>query len=91
MLMGFWDPQDPILEHCQERSTIINSAHYSAMLTGRLKPVIHRKCQGLLSEGVVLYDNAHPHTAAHTAYNIWKLKFDVMAHPPYSPDLTLSD
>jgi hypothetical protein len=39
----------------------------------------------------LLHDNAHPHTAAYTAEILWKLKFDVMAHPPYSPDLTPSD
>ena len=35
----------------------------------------------------MLHDNAHPHTAAHTAETLRKLKFEVMAHPPYSPDL----
>ena len=27
----------------------------------------------------------------HTAELLWKLKFEVMAHPPYSPDLAPSD
>ena len=31
------------------------------------------------------------HTAAHTAETFRKLKFEVMAHPPYSPDLAPSD
>ena len=39
----------------------------------------------------VLHDNARPHTAAHTAETLQKLKFEVMAHPPYSPDLAPSD
>ena len=50
------------------------------------------KCQGLLSKSVVfLHDNACPHTAAHTAEKLWKLKSEVMAHPPYSTDLARSD
>ncbi|PNF23181.1 hypothetical protein B7P43_G02737 [Cryptotermes secundus] len=56
--------------------------------------VLHKqiKRRGLLSKGVVLlHDNARPHTAAHTAETLQKLKFDVMAHPPYSPDLAPSD
>ena len=62
------------------------------MLTDRLKPAIRSKRRGLLSKGVVLlHDNARPHTAAHTAETLRKLKFDVMAHPPYSPDLAPSD
>jgi hypothetical protein len=40
---------------------------------------------------VLLLDNAHPHTAPHTAETLWNLKFDVMAHPMYSPSLTPSD
>jgi hypothetical protein len=39
----------------------------------------------------VLYDNTRPCTAARTAETVVKLKFDVMAHPPYSPDLTPFD
>ncbi|PNF18223.1 hypothetical protein B7P43_G17755 [Cryptotermes secundus] len=53
-----------------------------------LKPAIRSKRRGLPSKGVVfLHDNARPHTAE----TLWKLKFDVMAHPPYSPDLAPSD
>ena len=40
---------------------------------------------------MLLHDNARPHTAAHTAETLRKLKFEVMAHPPYSPDFALSD
>jgi histone-lysine N-methyltransferase SETMAR len=40
---------------------------------------------------VLLHDNARPHTAAHTAETLRKLKFDVTAHPPYSSDLAPSD
>ena len=40
---------------------------------------------------VLLHDNARRHTAAHTAEPLRKLKFEVMAHPPYSPDLAPSD
>ena len=92
MLTVFWDSQAPVLEHYQERGTTINSAWYSEMLTDRLKPAIRSTCQGLLLKGVVLlHDNAHPHTVAHTAETLRKLKFEVMAHLPYSPDLAPSD
>ena len=62
------------------------------MLTDKLKLAILSKHLGILSKGVVLlHDNARPHTAAHTAETLQKLKFEVMAHPPYSPDLALSN
>ena len=83
-----WDSQGPVLEHYQERGPTINNAWYSEMLTDRLKPAIQSKCQGLLSKGVVLL---HDNACQHTAEMLQKLKFEVMAHPPYSSDLALSD
>ena len=92
MLTVFWDSQGPVLDHYQEMDTTINSARYSEMLTDWLKPSIVSKRRGLLSKGVVwLHDNARPHLAGHTAETLRKLKFEVMAHPPYSPDLAPSD
>ena len=92
MLTVFWDSQGPVLEHYQERDTTINSAWYSEMLTDRPKPAIWSKRRGLLSKGVVLlHEYSHPQTAAHTAEKLQKLKFVVMAHPPYSPDLAPFD
>jgi len=79
------------MEHYQERGSKINSARYSEMLIDRLKPEIRSKRRGQLSKGIVLlYDNARPHTAAHTVEILQKLKFEVLAHPPYSPDLAPS-
>ena len=40
MLTVFCDSQGPILGHYKERGSTINSAHYSEMLIGRLKPEI---------------------------------------------------
>jgi hypothetical protein len=38
-----------------------------------------------------LQDNARVHVAAHTMDTIQKLKWNVVPHPPYSPDLAPSD
>jgi histone-lysine N-methyltransferase SETMAR len=92
MLTIFWDSQGPILEHYQERGTTVNSAHCSEMLRGKLKPAIRTKHRVLLSKGVaLLHDNAHLHTAAHTVETLCHLSFEVLKHPPYSPDLAPSD
>ena len=62
------------------------------MLIDRLKPEIRSKRRGQLSKGIVLlHDNASLHTAAHTIETLQKLKFEVLAHPPCSPDLAPSD
>jgi histone-lysine N-methyltransferase SETMAR len=37
-----------------------------------------------------MHDNVRQHTAAHSAETLGKLKFNLMAHPPYSSDLVPS-
>jgi hypothetical protein len=50
------------------------------------------KRRGLLSKRVLLlHYNTHPHTAARTVHTLRALKFEVLKHPPYGPDLVLSD
>jgi len=62
------------------------------MLVNTLKPAVRTKRTGRLSEGVLLvHDNAHPHTAAHTAQTFQPLRFEVLEHAAYSPDLAPSD
>ena len=92
MLTFSWDSQGPVLEHYQERGSTINNACYSEVLIDRLKPEIRSKRWGHLSKGIVLlHDNARPHTAAHTVETLQNLKFEVLAHPPYNPELAPSD
>ena len=39
----------------------------------------------------MLYDSARPHTARAPIDALETLKFEVLSHPPYSPDLAPSD
>jgi histone-lysine N-methyltransferase SETMAR len=92
MLTIFWDVNRPILVNFQEKGQTVTSARYSDMLVNELKPAIRSKHQGLLSKRVLLlHDNARPHTAAHTVDNLRALEFEVLKHPPYSPDLAPLD
>jgi hypothetical protein len=46
----------------------------------------------MMTSGVVLlHDNAHPHTAAHTQALLEHFNWELFDHPPYCPDLALSD
>ena len=92
MLTIFWDASGPVLVHFQEKGQTETSAQYSDMLVNELKPAIRSKCRGLLSKRVLLlHDNPHPHTAAYVVDTPCALKFEVLKHPPYSPDLAPSD
>jgi len=45
-----------------------------------------------LSRGVcLLHDNAQPHSAHFTTALLEKFKWDILDHPPYSPDLAPTD
>jgi histone-lysine N-methyltransferase SETMAR len=37
-----------------------------------------------------LHENAHPHTANQTGETVNELGYELMEHPPYSPDLAPS-
>ena len=74
MLTIFWDVKSPILVLFQEKGQTVTSARYGDMLVNELKPAIRLKCQGLLSERVLLlHDNACPHTTVHIQWILYVL------------------
>jgi hypothetical protein len=57
----------PILKHYENCGHTINSAQYCAILEEELKPIIHSKCRGILTNGLVLdHDNTQPHMTTAT-------------------------
>jgi transposase len=73
--------------------TTINLAAYQETLK-RLKEAIQHKRPRLLTKGLgilLLYDSARPHSAAATVNLLNSWGWEILPHPPYSPDLALSD
>jgi histone-lysine N-methyltransferase SETMAR len=53
---------------------------------------ISRKLPGQLARGSLLHhDNARPHTGGATQERIEELQWELLEHPPYSPDLAPGD
>jgi len=73
-----------------ERRTI-NAEYYSALLEGPVKTAIRNKRKRVQKSVSFLQNNARPHVAARTMDTIQKLKWKVLPHPPYTPDLAPSD
>jgi len=58
----------------------------------KLREEIKSKRPGKLTKGILFHhDNAPPHKAAVTMATIRDCGFEIVPHPPYSPDLTQSD
>jgi transposase len=65
--------------------------YYSALLNEKVKLAIRSKRRKKQESVFFLQDNARPDSAALTMATLLKLKWDVLPHPPYSPDLAPSD
>lgn len=91
MATVFWDSKGVLLIEFMERGATINGDAYIETMKP-LRRAIQNNRHDLLSSGVVfLHDNARPHAAQKTKDLLDKFKWDVFAHPPYSPDLAPSD
>jgi transposase len=66
----------------------ISAARYVQTLN-ELRRALREKCQK--QKTVVQHDNAKPHTARLTLQTIQKNGWELLSHPPYSPDLAPSD
>lgn len=91
MASVFWDRKGVLLCEFLPRGTTINADRYCETLK-KLRRAIQNKRRGMLRKGVRFHhDNARPHTANRTAALIEGFGWEMVSHPPYSPDLAPSD
>lgn len=91
MATVFWDRHGVILVDFMERGTTINSDQYCEILE-KLRRAIQNRRRGRLTKGVWLHhDNARVHTSRKTTALLVKFGWDIVPHPPYSPDLAPCD
>ena len=91
MATVFLDAQGVLLVDFLPRGETVNAIRYCQTLD-RLREAIRRKRPGRLRQGVLLqHDNATPHTAKLTQDWLQRYKWEVLPHPPHSPDLAPSD
>ena len=68
----------------------MNAQLYSEQLE-RLAEAIQEGDPNRRHKVILLHDNARPHTAKITKAKLQELGFEILSHPPYSPDLAPSD
>ena len=91
MAIVFWDNIGILLIDWVPHGATINSQYYITVLEN-LRESIKQNRRGKLTRGVLLlHDNARPHTSHETSAAIQRLGFEVLQHPPYSPDLSPCD
>ena len=92
MITVFWDAEGIIIIIDDlEENTTINTDRYIKSLNKLAKklPVVR---PGKVHARILLQqDNARPHTAKKTMAVIREKKWELLPHPPYSPDLAPSD
>ena len=75
-----------------ESLTYINSNVYCRQLMKLDKKIKEKRPELSTRKGVIFHqDNARPHTCLITRKKLLELDWEVMPHPPYSPDLAPSD
>lgn len=91
MLSVFWDCNGLLLTDYARKGQTITGNYYRDLLT-RLRDTIKAKRRGKLTKGVrLLHDNAPAHSAQATVTHAADLGYEILPHPPYSPDLAPSD
>jgi len=87
----FWDKCGVIHVDFLPCGETINSEYYYRVLSD-VHTCLRKKQPGLITEVVLFHqDNAQAHTAHRTTCTLQQLGWEVLPHPPYSPDLTPSD
>lgn len=89
MLCIWWDSRGVIHYELLPPGTSINAELYCQQLQRLADKLVEvRPRHGLVR---FLHDNARPHVARATRQKILELGWEVLPHPPYSPDLAPSD
>lgn len=92
MLCVWWDLQGVIYFELLDPNTTITSEVYCYQLMQVQEALMSKRPSLVNRKGVILlHDNARPHVAKMTKQKIEDLEWEVLPHPPYSPDLAPTD
>lgn len=92
MAVIFWDHKGIILIDIVPKGCTVTAKYYTESVLPKLSKNLKEKRPKLAQKNVLfLHDNAPAHTAALTTEFLSRSRWEVMTHPPYSPDLAPSD
>ncbi|PNF23534.1 hypothetical protein B7P43_G05594, partial [Cryptotermes secundus] len=92
MVILVYDCDGVILTHNVPRQQTVNAQYYCSFLEHNLRPALRKKRRNFLQNPpIILQDNARPHAAQAVADLFDRWGWEVLYHPPYSPDLSPCD
>ena len=92
MLSVWWDWKGVVFFELFPRNQTINSDVYCRQLNKFNTAVKGKRPDFVNRKGLIFHhDNATPHISLAIRQKLLKLAWEVMLHPPYSPDLVPSD
>jgi histone-lysine N-methyltransferase SETMAR len=87
----FWDTEGILLIDYKDKGVIITGEYYARLLE-QLKEAVKEKRREKWSKGVLLlHDNAPVHKSNVAMEAMHKCDFQMLNHPPYSPNLASCD
>ncbi|KMQ87583.1 mariner transposase [Lasius niger] len=91
MATVFWDSQGIILIDYLQKGQSITGAYYATLLN-RLDEELRTKRPRLMKKKLLFHqDNAPAHTSVVAMAKVHELGYELLPHPPYSPDLAPCD
>ena len=92
MLILAYDWDGVIIRHTVPPRQPVNAQYYCSFLRNNLLPALRRKRRHFIDNPpILLHDNARAHTAAVVSQLLDRWGWEVLYHPPYSPDLSPCD
>ncbi|PNF14967.1 hypothetical protein B7P43_G01544 [Cryptotermes secundus] len=92
MMMLVYDCDGVILTHTVPRQQTVTAQHYCSLLEHNLRPALRKKQRNFLQNPpIILQENARPQAALAMADLFDRWGWEVLYHPPYSPDLSACD
>jgi histone-lysine N-methyltransferase SETMAR len=88
MHVMFFSQNGLVLYHPVPAGTTANGPYYFSLLQDKVRPALRRKQPELLERGAILLPhNATTHHHRDVQNLVQRWGWEVLAHPPYSPDL----
>lgn len=93
MLCVWWDQKGIVYYELLKKGETVDTVRYRQQIINLNHALIEKRPEWARRHGkvILLHDNAPAHTSNETKATLKSLLWDVLPHPPYSPDLAPSD